>query len=358
MPSLISLGKASAQGGPTVTPSSLAGVSYVGKPISISIDGFVGDYEYRALVRHETDPSWNFDAPWHESPNLEVTPDREGVLSINIQVRQTGSDTLSLNKWIGQTQVFSSVKAVTLLAQPLNRFKRASIPSDLSEIASRLDWRASVHSPSDFAAFVRSHMSRSGDLRTIVQSDDGIFALSAMQIVSGLWHYGNFDNLSVTGCVRNNENLPEPKSSIKFAEYLSAEIGCCEDYATVLSMALEIAGIQNRVVLLETHALNEVFIDDEWWTLDANIGVAYQAAWEQVVDGASEVNVYTFPHEGMRLGSRIYSAPLNNIRTSFVAQLAAGLMFKFDRYLPTDWISNYNNDGFFPSGTRKITAVE
>ncbi|RIY41605.1 transglutaminase-like domain-containing protein [Neopusillimonas maritima] len=165
------------------------------------------------------------------------------------------------------------------------------------------------------------------------------FALTAMQVISGLWHYGNFTNKESPGCVLNNELLGQ-RDNLSIREYLATPIGCCTDYTTLLAAVLEHNGYQGRVIVTSTHNFNEVKLNNSWWTLDANLGIAYSAPWDVVVDGKSDVDAYKFSHAGTTLGSKVFSQALSNFRVSAILSVASGLMWEFSKKPQKEWLLN------------------
>lgn len=309
--------------------SALPQFGYVGEPITIKVEGGKDTLEYRALTR-EPDTDWNFDKEWVKATTLTVTPASTDLMSVDVQVRDPQSGDMLENKYLGDVRVFEKDEAMQLVSWPIQRFEMHEVPSTLSFKGSELDWRKSIRSTADFGRFIRAHV-KPDDTRAITPSDQGAYALTALQIVSGLWHYGNYKNPLAPGCVAINETLASPRTGLTVTDYLSSGIGCCTDYAAMLGAALQAEGLEHRIVELPTHVFNEVKIDGIWWTLDANINVAYKNSWDHVVDGRSPVTLYRFQSASVSLGSRIYSDGAADFQTITLMQAAAGLLSDYRR---------------------------
>ena len=312
-------------------------IGITGKQIAVDVTGATAPYEYRLLAL-VPGGDWNWGEPWSNSGALQVTPTAAGTLSLDLQVRLPGAKDPLVNKPLGEVVVFDADRATQLLAWSIQRFRIQTVDSGLSRMASDRGWRASVTSPKAFAEFVRREVDADQSAAQMSPSAEGRFALTALQLVSGLWHYGNYKDPNAPGCAAVNERLAAPRKHLSFADYMSAEIGCCTDYAVVLGSALDEAGIQSRTVSPPGHVFNEAFFDGRWWTLDANIGVAYDQPWDKVTDGVTGVNVYSFSHAGMQLGSPIYSDAVSDFRMNVLMYSASGLMSKFTRRDFKDWI--------------------
>jgi Transglutaminase-like superfamily len=322
---------------PDLQVSKLPTIGITGKPIAISVTGAKDLFEYRVLMKFPQG-DWNLDEPWSATGSLTAVPTMTGALSLDLQVRRPGKTDLLLNKYLGQVSVYDRDETLRLIAWPYDRFRISAVDSGLSRIAAEHGWRGTVTSPKMLAQFVAAHLQTDPSIEAISSSEQARFALSALQIVSGLWHYGNFDNLQAPGCVAINELLSAPKKRLSFGDYLASDIGCCTDYTVILGSTLTAAGIPTRAVTTATHAFDEAYFDGRWWTLDANIGVAYDAPWDQVTDGVTPVNLYSFSHAGMQLGSPIYSDAVSDFRMIVLMNAAAGLMSDFKRTEFEDWV--------------------
>ena len=133
-------------------------------------------------------------------------------------------------------------------------------------------------------------------------SDDQIKAASILNIVSYLWHFGNFERIERPGCVQVNELIGADSGDFIYAEYEGEEvlywrtavgmgdyiksmIGCCTDHAFLTKALLEEAGFESRRVKISGHWLTEVLTDSYWYTIDASAGVMVNASTESMVQG-------------------------------------------------------------------------
>lgn len=159
-----------------------------------------------------------------------------------------------------------------------------------------------------------------------------------MNVVSGLWAYGNLKNLQLPGCVMDNEiRGPIEPSEVSVKTYLTSPIGCCTDYTAILNVLLTYDGIKNRVVSIPGyHVFNEAFIKGKWWVLDANTNLAFSESWRDIVDGNSKVAVYLFPHPNMNLHSRTYRPAIGRFRASMLLSAANEIFTEFS--YSDDWL--------------------
>ena len=132
-------------------------------------------------------------------------------------------------------------------------------------------------------------------------SDAELKAVSILNAVSYLWHYGNFNLISRAGCVQVNELITEDsadyiyadgktppiywKTAVGMTDYLNSKIGCCTDHAFLTKALLEEAGFESRRVLIGiAHITTEVFIDSSWHNIDATSGLMVNASIESMIE--------------------------------------------------------------------------
>jgi hypothetical protein len=133
-------------------------------------------------------------------------------------------------------------------------------------------------------------------------SDNQIKVASIMNIVSHLWHFGNFERITRTGCVQVNEMIDADSADYIFAEYegesplywktavgmadfINSVIGCCTDHAFLSKAILEEAGFESVRVETPVHWLTEVSIDSIWHTVDASAGILVNASMDTMCQG-------------------------------------------------------------------------
>ncbi|KAB0675914.1 transglutaminase-like domain-containing protein [Aureimonas leprariae] len=327
---------AGAASGADLNTSALPRQSYVGKPLRIVLGNAADDHEYRVLSK-SANGDWNWNATWSSSHVLEVRPEQAGLLFLGIQSRKSGGAEVELNRYLGQVKILDPTAAMDALSRPLDRLTMLDLDSKVSSMASESQWRTGIDTPRKFADVVRALPTDDARLAVATTSKEGIFALNALQFVSGLWHYGNYDNIRTAGCAALNERQSKPQISLNFDDYLNSPIGCCTDYTIVLGSALEAAGIESRVIATGTHIFNEAYFDGRWWTLDANIGIAYDAPWDVVTDGITQVKAFRFSHAGTQAGSQVYSDAVADFRQVMVLVAASGLMYDFTRTAFDEW---------------------
>jgi hypothetical protein len=133
-------------------------------------------------------------------------------------------------------------------------------------------------------------------------------AIFYMNMVSAMWGFGNRINNEKIGCVRSNENnhwetIPIEKINVR--TYIESEIGCCSDSAYLLSYLLEQAHIKQRLIRFPGHVLNEAYLENRWYTLDAHSNMMFHSPWQdiQTYDKKSgEITVTIFPHHNLISG--------------------------------------------------------
>jgi hypothetical protein len=231
------------------------------------------------------------------------------------------------NVFVGQLAVIEADRALDLVSRYDGRIDITTCASDISRQASSQAWRADIDSFGEFTAYVEAHQQAEGQIAGFsVQASQALFY---MQWVSGLWLYGNLARPDLPGSVADNEVTgPVAPEDMTIRAYLDSPIGACTDYTVLMTLLLTSAGIENRVVSGAGHVFNEALIDGAWWTLDANLNLAYQAPFDDVINRGLEVDVFRFDHEGMRLGSTIYREALVEFYQTMMAELEFG-QFEF-----------------------------
>ncbi|HYD57330.1 MAG TPA: hypothetical protein VEB41_10530 [Burkholderiales bacterium] len=178
------------------------------------------------------------------------------------------------------------------------RLFRHSLPGDLQLFLNGFD-KASLRSFDDLIPAAEGYQERwAPALHSQGFSPNEARAISLMLFASTLWAYGNTDE--GIGCIGQNKNnnwRPEPAD---FEAVRRTAIGCCNDFAYMLSFLLSRQGFENRYVLLPGHIFNEAKIDGRWSALDANTNLFTTAPWHR--GGAPDARVHVFPHPGSERG--------------------------------------------------------
>jgi hypothetical protein len=133
-------------------------------------------------------------------------------------------------------------------------------------------------------------------------------AIFYMNMVSAMWGFGNRVNKEKIGCVRYNENnnwetVPEEKMNVR--TYIESDIGCCSDSAYLLSYLLDQANIKQRLIRFPGHVLNEAYLEDRWYTLDAHTNMMFHSPWKDIQNydkKSGEITVTIFPHNNLLQG--------------------------------------------------------
>jgi len=145
-----------------------------------------------------------------------------------------------------------------------------------------------------------------------------------VNLVSHFWGYGNPNRINDTGCVQINEEsnfqiIPNPS----IYTYLQSNIGCCTDYAYLLKVLLDQAGIKNRRVEVRGHIFNEALFDTRWFTLDATLGMVFHDSWENIQLrsnlGKNSIEVTIFPNQGLvETNNPLYRSNLGHFQLNWL----------------------------------------
>lgn len=148
-------------------------------------------------------------------------------------------------------------------------------------------------------------------------------AVGLMLFASTLWASGNAQHADKPGCIPTNEDngwhLQRPTLEV----VKRTAIGCCTDYAQVLSLLLAGNGFENRYAIIPGHVVNEAKIDGRWRVLDANTNVFANVGWNEAARRQQGVAVHYFPHPGTMNG-KLYRANLENFQDYLVNLLLRG----------------------------------
>lgn len=337
---------------PAISASKIPAQAFVGQDIAIDVTplGNVNDYEYRFMMR-TAESDWNFDAPWSTSPKFLFSITEAGSLSFHAQVRRKEDQKIVFDKWLGQTVVYEKRSMSDLVSAPLTLITTYTMPRIYASLeAERKEWRNSISSFADLAKHVNERFANAklNDLDGMFSHEDVRRGVYYMAFVSGLWAYGNKNNPDLPGCVAGNEVTGAlPPRSMTIRTFLDAPIGCCTDYTTILAVLLTSANIDNRIVevfdnersALPNHVFNEAFLGGRWWTLDANINVAYAGSWKDVSDFSLTIEAFLLPHSNMRYGSANYRESVGAFRTFMLTSAANGYYSKHEYHTPEAWFS-------------------
>ncbi|CAA7612686.1 membrane hypothetical protein [Magnetospirillum sp. LM-5] len=197
-------------------------------------------------------------------------------------------------------------------------------PSALDMLLSGID-KSTLHDFADVVAAANKFHDRvAPEFRRQRLSDEQARVASLMMFTSGLWGYGNVAAPDKPGCVGTNERKTITGRALTFQDYLESDIGCCTDYAYLLHALLDAAGFTNRLSSIPGHIFNEVQIRGRWHTVDANINVVTDHAWNDV-GPQTPLEIMIFPHPGLTPG-RLYRRSLLPFRVSQIVRMAAGLV--------------------------------
>jgi hypothetical protein len=135
------------------------------------------------------------------------------------------------------------------------------------------------------------------------QDEQRVKALYIMNVVAGLWAYGNERTPDRPGGVQANELVHWEPQPLTFQTYWNSPIGCCTDFAYLTKCFLDHEGIENRLTEIPGHIFNEVKLDNDWYILDATTNLFLETSWEELYAapgaGRHPIAVHVFPHPGL-----------------------------------------------------------
>lgn len=134
-------------------------------------------------------------------------------------------------------------------------------------------------------------------------------------LVSTMFGYGNPPpHADRVGCLSENYVQKNTgKKSDKNYDYSllkTNRIGCCSDYAYIISKFLTHFNIKNRLVIISGHVFNEFKTEGSWHIIDANTGIM---ATKSFTSGRNNFEMYYLPHFGM-MNSPLYRPVLITFR--------------------------------------------
>lgn len=178
---------------------------------------------------------------------------------------------------------------------------RHSLPGDLKLFLDGFD-KSGLASFADLPRAAEGYRARwEPVLRAQGFSEMQARAVSLMLFTSTLWGYGNAEHPDRPGCLTINEDNGWKAEVPTIDVVRRARIGCCTDYAYMLSLLLAANGFENRYVNTSDHIFNEARIDGEWHVLDANANVFITTSWAEA-GLTPETEVHLFPHPGTQRG--------------------------------------------------------
>jgi hypothetical protein len=121
------------------------------------------------------------------------------------------------------------------------------------------------------------------------------------------------------------------------AQILNSRIGCCDDFARVLAVLLDRAGIANRLVRIPGHVFNEARLDMRWRAMDPSINVFYDRSWREIVtaDRQTKIRADWFP---LRSASDASAASYRSVLPQFRIHMTLVAGKRNGQYQITDTI--------------------
>jgi len=163
--------------------------------------------------------------------------------------------------------------------------------------------RGAIRTYAEFQMAVDRNFERHRDVlseRWGIQDEQKLRVFFYLNTVSNLFSFGNQDIRKAGGCAGESEQFGGKKRSyralgVRF--FTESEIGCCTDFAQLIKLLLDGAGMESRIVAIHMHGhvFNEVQLGGKWHALDANIGGFYDRSWNAIVDSQEPFFVTVFP---------------------------------------------------------------
>lgn len=176
-----------------------------------------------------------------------------------------------------------------------------------------------------------------------VEDRNLLWAFYSMNLVSGLWGYGNAnpEHVDEVGCVASNETTGfEARDPLPFSAYFESEIGCCTDSADLMEILLTSRGIRNRTISDGGHVFNEAWIDDRFQIFDATLNLSVDRSWEYVHNemnlDPNSVSVTLFAHPNMiEVGNPLFRPALGQFRMVWLLRLIKKISVNPEVYAET-----------------------
>lgn len=215
--------------------------------------------------------------------------------------------------------------------------------SGISNYNSRL-----LQTSGDYATYIK----KTHPLLTRLQKELGIKhenpelnqVASISVLVSTLFAYGNpIPYADSIGCLTQNyaqKNIAaRGGKNHDFLLLKANRIGCCTDYAYIMSKFLTSYKFKNRYTVISGHVFNEFKIDGSWYIIDANTGIMVTKSF---TSSKKNFDVYYLPHLGM-MDSPVYRPVLITFR-EFLSNVICDQKIAdalFERYGPENGFNPY-----------------
>jgi hypothetical protein len=203
--------------------------------------------------------------------------------------------------------------------------------------------QADIKSFDDFYRFAEKRFKSYSHLletKWNIHNKEKLEAIFYMNMVSAMWGFGNKINKEKKGCVRCNENnnwQTVPVEKINVRTFIDSDIGCCSDSAYLLGYLLDKANIKQRVILFPGHVLNEAYLEDKWYTLDAYSNMMFHSQWQDIQNydkKSGKIAVTIFPHQNLIYGENpFYRENIGHFRIILLLQAVYKITGKV-QYLP------------------------
>jgi Ca2+-binding RTX toxin-like protein len=228
----------------------------------------------------------------------------------------------------------------------LDRFDISYYENTVSSIFSDSGWKTGLTSFQDLGDLFASKSNPDLHPEFAGFGSDTAKALSLVQFVNSMWGYGNPIETSLPGRVISNEQYSiNGNDQITFDLYLNSNIADCQDFAALTAYLFSRAGIENRIVLTTGHVFNEAFVDGSWWTFDSTYGIAYDASYQDVLNGSLHIDLLDLGRASSAAGSDKYRELMGDIYNQKIIFDAAGFSSS-PQYMSVSDYYNYIQDGF------------
>lgn len=277
-------------------------------------------YMFRADVGEEKKSiSWTPLADYTSDGEFSVPLDGVGVYDFHLNGIRADTSEKTVNEYLGQVEVVSDAELSRLVFYSQRHIRTYSAPvSKYLRVFEHKERNRDISTNVGFANYVE----RMFDPEVFPDSvqklgSNAVYALHAMNMVAALYHYGNVKNEGALGCALENER----SSSVNdFAGFVGSYIGCCYDYAALLSYVLKMKGIESRYEYIPGHVFLDVRIDGKTYTLDPTVNIAHVGGIRAVMKG--DGYILEFPLVGADMGNKYESQAVPRFRRKLISWIA------------------------------------
>lgn len=277
-------------------------------------------YMFRPDVGEEKETiPWTPLAGYSSNGNFSVPLDGVGVYDFHLNGVKTGTGEKVINEYLGQVEVTNDSELSRVVFYAQEHIRTYNVPvSKYLHVFEHKERNREISTNVGFARFVEQAFVPTIFPESVKNlGPNAVYALHAMNMVAALYHYGNVKNEDALGCALDNER----SSSVKdFSGFVGSYIGCCYDYAALLSYVLKMKGIESRYEYIPGHVFLDVKIDGKTYTLDPTVNIAHVGGIRAVMEG--DGYILEFPLVGADMGNKYESQAVPRFRRKLISWIA------------------------------------